>query len=186
MDYYAQGLSESRIDDTLPQDLRAGPSHVSTVIAVLRAHHIDFEAEALGDLRGCLVRSRVSATIHVNAELPLGFQAWAALHELGHHRLGHRPGSEWGFDDTSVSGEARAVYAEQEREANDFADLWCLVFDSICNYLWGTPIAARSSEAWFATHRSDAIYRRDRDSAVDFEPHLSTVSDDCAACVTVM
>jgi hypothetical protein len=111
----------------------AAPAHNATlfemvVVHVLRQYRLGYEITDLGSLRGCLIKTTHTSTVHVNDRLDSSERAFVALHELAHLRLAHQPGSVWGLAPSCVSEEARTVFDEQEREANDFAEMWRRVF----------------------------------------------------------
>lgn len=119
----------------------------SLVRGVLQRHRIALKRERLDDLPACLVASRRGATVYVDSRLPSDRRALLALHELGHFWLSHRPGSEWGLSAGVTSEEDRTLYAEQEREADDFAELWRRTFEGLmrCGALPTAEVSDRST-----------------------------------------
>jgi hypothetical protein len=60
----------------------------------------------LGDLEGCLIKTRFGMSIHVCRSVSDKRRSWVCYHELGHLLLGHRPNSEYGLNPALIRTDA--------------------------------------------------------------------------------
>jgi hypothetical protein len=102
----------------------------------IRQHGLEIKRADLADLQGCLISTTSGSSIYVDYRLSPERTVWVVLHELGHLLLHHRPNSEYGLDPAILRHEDRDRFAEQELEADRFADLRQYVLEGFVDHVW--------------------------------------------------
>jgi hypothetical protein len=108
--------------------------HFVQEIAARQGHGIQFER--LQGVEAFAIVTQRGATLFVEQGLGKDRQAWLLLHEIAHLLFAHVAPSKHGLDMSTASKKEIEDFADQEREADEFATMCIAAFDLVVNAKW--------------------------------------------------
>lgn len=154
---------ETRTIEELPSDV---------ITEQLYQYGLSIEQSELGSLKACLIQTPFGSTVYLNRGLSPKQRELACFHELAHHVLCHRSGSEFGLDPELLESTGlKDQFVRQEKEANGFAELWRHVLYGFIEYLVQSSLRVHESE--IAIERTTSSFVSWTDSRETIRPEAS-------------